>query len=181
MPSYLSKLGQMKWSKDRIKYLSLPRNSSPSMQDRSSLEDGPEVGLLQQEKGGMTASARAQPRPIWRNGWFMVTHIALFMVYVFILFLVALNKNGSLQSMPFSTFLQAKVAPVPGACKLIDFHTGPARDSITWHETVFTIEDHLKESPYTARPGPSVDKAWHDLLQGEFTHRAFTAGCCSRY
>ncbi|KAI1078855.1 hypothetical protein F5B20DRAFT_546455 [Whalleya microplaca] len=145
MAPYFYKLPQWNWSKSAKKsYTSIP-GGSPTFQDRTSIDHDSNDGLL--EKGGRETSVKYVRRPIWKNTRFLAAHCALFAVYVFILFLVANDKGGArYYGMPFS----------------------PARDVLVYEETKFTLEDHIQESgEYSGKPSPSLDKAWHDLLNDE--------------
>lgn len=46
--------------------------------------------------------------------------------------------------------------------------TGPAWSALHWQEQEFVFGDKKKAQPrYAGRPGPEVDRAWHDLLNSK--------------
>lgn len=117
-------------------------------------------------------------KSLWRcYHRFIVAHLVLFGLYGVVLFLVATHRPKDLRSqgMPFS---QCPIIVLTIFCYVVwlDANSGeslaPAVEALQWEEHTFTLEDRVQErGSFSGKPNPSLDKAWHDLLNGKLMKR----------
>jgi hypothetical protein len=113
---------------------------------RNSMSEDSKDGLLHKDR----IEAYERPRTFWsRNGRFILIQVALLTLYTAAAFLMSARASGRcVRGQPLS-------------------HS-PASDAVVWEERRFVLGDRIQEKGiYSGKPRPELDKAWHDLLNGE--------------
>lgn len=164
MAATLQYAKQFGWSKITGNKTSQFRQIPSSASDED--ERGSSEGLL--EKGSTEEPIPSPPKSPWREPAFLFCHGALFAFYLLVLGLVAATKRPACHGTPYCTSSCPSCSKRLGRRakrKLTLRLVAPAAKIIEYHDTKFTLEDHIQDlSIYSGAPSPELDQAWHDLL-----------------
>jgi hypothetical protein len=136
---------------------------------RTSTDEGSDESSLLEKPG---KSSKRRSGFLRRHGGMILTQVVLLTLYTLVMYLVATKvQSDGCKSQTRMKNCKSHYTSLLPKREILTVSIAPANDAVVWEERKFVLGDRIQEkSIYSGAPSSELDKAWHDLLNGERVH-----------